>query len=121
MNDDENVYVGRNGRVFIGSVKKNNRRIFHFQKSIWHNPYKVSVHGLEDSLLMYDKYIREQIEKEPETFDLDLLRGKTLGCWCKPNKCHGDVLVRILNERNIGVLPRNLSKKRKIESMSYSK
>jgi len=25
------------------------------------------------------------------------LRGKTLGCWCAPNACHGDVLLQIAN------------------------
>lgn len=24
------------------------------------------------------------------------LRGKTLGCFCKPNRCHGDVIVTYL-------------------------
>ena len=28
---------------------------------------------------------------------LDYLRGKTLGCWCKPKACHGDVLVELAN------------------------
>jgi hypothetical protein len=26
----------------------------------------------------------------------DELQGKTLGCWCKPLACHGDVIVEIL-------------------------
>jgi hypothetical protein len=25
------------------------------------------------------------------------LRGKVLGCWCKPAECHGDVLARYAN------------------------
>jgi len=25
--------------------------------------------------------------------DIEELRGKTLGCWCKPLPCHGDVLI----------------------------
>ena len=24
--------------------------------------------------------------------------GKTLGCWCKPSPCHGDVLVKLVKE-----------------------
>lgn len=28
--------------------------------------------------------------------DLDELRGKTLGCWCKPLACHGDVLIELI-------------------------
>jgi hypothetical protein len=23
------------------------------------------------------------------------LKGKTLGCWCKPNACHGDILAEL--------------------------
>lgn len=30
--------------------------------------------------------------------DIEELRGKTLGCWCKPNACHGDVLIRLANK-----------------------
>jgi len=26
------------------------------------------------------------------------LKGKVLGCWCAPKKCHGDILARIANE-----------------------
>jgi len=29
------------------------------------------------------------------------LRGKTLGCWCKPQTCHGDVLVELANDFHI--------------------
>lgn len=25
------------------------------------------------------------------------LRGKTLGCWCAPRACHGDILLEIAN------------------------
>lgn len=25
------------------------------------------------------------------------LKGKVLGCWCKPKPCHGDVLLEIAN------------------------
>ena len=30
--------------------------------------------------------------------EIPLLAGKTLGCWCKPNPCHGDVLVKLVQE-----------------------
>jgi len=30
--------------------------------------------------------------------DLFELKGKTLGCWCSPLKCHGDVLVDLVNQ-----------------------
>ena len=30
--------------------------------------------------------------------DLHELKGKTLGCWCKPKSCHGDILVKLVND-----------------------
>jgi hypothetical protein len=63
--------------------------------SKWHNPFKEKeYHRLDDRLDMY----KERIETDPQKYDgktllesLDELRGKTLGCWCKPDPCHGDV------------------------------
>jgi hypothetical protein len=26
------------------------------------------------------------------------LKGKVLGCWCKPDACHGDVLAELADE-----------------------
>ena len=31
--------------------------------------------------------------------DLHELRDKTLGCWCKPRACHGDVLVDLIKQQ----------------------
>jgi hypothetical protein len=33
--------------------------------------------------------------------DLHELNGKELGCWCKPDKCHGDILIKLYNEKYI--------------------
>jgi hypothetical protein len=30
------------------------------------------------------------------------LKGKRLGCWCKPDACHGDVLIELVEGRRIG-------------------
>jgi len=41
-------------------------------------------------------WIREHLEE---------LRGKRLGCWCRPRfACHGDVYVKLLAEREPDVL-----------------
>ena len=32
--------------------------------------------------------------------DLHELEGKTLGCWCKPEKCHGDILIKLWIQQN---------------------
>jgi hypothetical protein len=41
---------------------------------------------------------REYLLSNPDLLDrLPELEGKTLGCWCAPKPCHGDVLVEILS------------------------
>ena len=41
---------------------------------------------------------RDWVVKQSQLLkDLHELRGKTLGCFCKPKRCHGDVLVELVN------------------------
>lgn len=61
--------------------------------SKWENPYKVGVDGTRKEVIaMY----KEMLLNSPLLNDIEELRGKTLGCWCKPKACHGDVLVELL-------------------------
>lgn len=48
-----------------------------------------------DAIVLYEWYLRNNKELLE---DLESLRGKTLGCWCSPKPCHGDVILKILNE-----------------------
>ena len=77
------IYIGR--ACYMG---------WELPQSKWHNPFTVKEYGT-NAIILYEQYIRSS----PLMKDIEELRGKTLGCWCKPNPCHGDVLVKILNER----------------------
>jgi len=33
--------------------------------------------------------------------DLHELKGKTVGCWCSPLPCHGDILAQLIDELKI--------------------
>lgn len=91
-------------------------RVVHCQKdrfdvyigrpSKWGNPFthianrktqaRFVVATREAAVAAYRDWIRTQpalLAALPE------LRGKTLGCWCHPKACHGDVLVALLAER----------------------
>lgn len=95
MHDKNNVYIGRKGIVFIDGKR------FPSKDSIWANPFKiVGVQTREFVIDKYEKYIRNKIKNENLYEELEKLRGKNLGCWCKPLPCHGDVLIKILNENN---------------------
>jgi hypothetical protein len=68
--------------------------------SIWGNPFHIGKDGTREEVI--EKY-RQYILSKPELLaQLESLRGKTLGCWCSPQACHGDVLVELLGRSQHG-------------------
>jgi len=64
--------------------------------SIWGNPFRIGVHGdRAEVIALYEKWIRAHPTLLKQLFRL---RGKRLGCYCKPAACHGDVLVKLMKE-----------------------
>lgn len=61
----------------------------------WGNPFLVSVYGRIGAIEKYEQYIRAS---DDHIKRLHELKGKRLGCYCKPDYCHGDVLVKLVNE-----------------------
>ena len=63
--------------------------------SKWGNPFEIGKDGTRDEVIA--KY-RAWIMTQDKLLDsLHELVGKTLGCWCSPQACHGDVLVELAN------------------------
>lgn len=58
--------------------------------SKWGNPFKIGEHGTRDEVC--DRYEAEVLPK----LDLEPLMGKDLVCFCAPQRCHGDSIVRAL-------------------------
>jgi hypothetical protein len=88
---ENHVYIGRRGVVFVDG------RRYPPEDSKWANPYKIGRDGSRDEVLAkYRNHIVERIRREPDLYNLEELRGKVLGCWCKPDSCHGDVLAEML-------------------------
>jgi hypothetical protein len=76
--------------------------------SKWGNPYThlhrkdtIHVSSPEEAVRIYEEWIKERMVAEPEKYNLDELRGKVLGCYCRPAICHGDVLVKLCDEGDI--------------------
>jgi len=95
LNNSENVYVGRKGRIWI--TENGTKRIFHYPGSVWKNEFTVKEHGLENCLVLY----REELLKKLNDKELNIeeLRNKKLGCFCKPDeKCHVDILIELLKD-----------------------
>lgn len=78
-------------------------RVVHCKKSVfdvyigrgskWGNPFRIGADGSREDVIM--KY-KVWILKQPALLAaLGELKGKTLGCWCHPKQCHGDVLAKM--------------------------
>lgn len=83
---DCDVYVGR--RMHMGG--------WELVESKWANPYKVGKDGTREEVL--EKYRKYVLTRKDLIAELPELHGKTLGCWCKPEPCHGDVLLELVAE-----------------------
>ena len=83
--EDDHVYIGRNMTFYVEGT----------HKSKWANPFILKKYSIEECLELYEQHIRNS---EYLLSSLHELQGKTLGCWCKPEKCHGDIIIKILSD-----------------------
>ena len=81
VKDPNNFYIGRDN----GNVKG----------SIFQNPYSLNDYDRKTAISMY----KDHIMSSPEIWNevVPQLNHKTLGCFCWPEQCHGNVLLDILN------------------------
>lgn len=72
-----------------------------FPASAFANPNRVGKDGSRKQVIeKYRPHLRQLLESRPELVaELEAMRGKRIGCWCKPSECHGDVLVEWLEGR----------------------
>jgi hypothetical protein len=65
--------------------------------SIFGNPFSVKKYGREECIERYREYFYGRLATFPE-FKQEVLKlkGKRLGCFCKPEACHGDIIVKYL-------------------------
>lgn len=65
--------------------------------SKWGNPFHIGPDGLRATVIRkYEGYIQGRTHLMNALHEL---RGKRLGCYCKPLACHGDVLRRLVIEQ----------------------
>lgn len=81
--EDYAVYIGRKGRGHDGTFG---------------NPFDLRNFTREETIERYREYFMNRVKTDAIFREKVLeLRGKKLGCFCKPRACHGDVIVDYLN------------------------
>lgn len=82
--------------------KKEEFDVYIGRGSKWGNPYSHKegtlaeevVRSRSEAIKKYEEYL---LSNQSLMESLSELKGKTLGCWCKPKSCHGDVLLKYAN------------------------
>lgn len=104
---NETVVVNKNFQpcdVYIGRTLMSP---FHFGNPFTHTPGRVGdiivVKDRDTAVFYFQRWLEGLmfVDHEPERRmwileNMESLRGKRLGCFCKPKPCHGDVYVRML-------------------------
>jgi predicted glycosyltransferase involved in capsule biosynthesis len=67
--------------------------------SIWGNPFIIGKHGNRKQVI--EKYKNYILNDTYLMSQLYTLKGKVLGCFCKPKECHGDILVELVEKLDI--------------------
>jgi len=90
----------RNGgdEALISWAKENG----HFQRidrnSQWGNPYELGKDGDRDTVCnSHIYYFKKKLSLHQQLMDI---KGKVLGCWCYPERCHGNYLKDLADGTN---------------------
>nr|WP_218210145.1 DUF4326 domain-containing protein [Ursidibacter maritimus] len=105
--DREDPYQYGDKYEYIGRNPKRDKN-----KPIWSNPYSMYDFqiGEDSDELSRDSVIqkfaygfeRDNLPTNLKKEDTHQLAGKRLGCHCKPEKCHGDIIADYLNSLDDG-------------------
>ncbi len=83
-------------KTTVVHCKKEKYDVYIGRPSKWGNPFVIGKDGnREEVVRKYEQWILKQPDLIEE---ISTLKGKTLGCWCKPAGCHGDILAKLADE-----------------------
>lgn len=80
----------------VVNVRHTPAEVYIGRPSKWGNPFVIGRDGNRAEVI---RKFEAYLDTRPDLLAaLPELRGKTLGCYCAPNPCHGDVLARRAND-----------------------
>ena len=86
------VYIGRAGREGLEGIRHD---------GYFGNPFRIKRgQNRDQAIARFKNYFLQRIAEDAEfKARVEALRGKRLGCFCKPLPCHGDVIADFLEGR----------------------
>lgn len=82
----------------VVNINTGEHEVYIGRPSRWGNPFKIGIDGTRMEVIR--KYKEWLLNNEELMNDImKKLDGKILGCHCKPKRCHGDVLVEVIEAK----------------------
>lgn len=89
-------------KATIVNIKHDKCDIYCGRPSIYGNPFEIGRDGTRDDVIeKYKSYFYKKIKDPKFKQKVFLLRGKKLGCWCAPLRCHLEVIIDYLENESI--------------------
>ena len=85
----------------VVNIRRDKCDVYIGRGSPFGNPFRIGRDGSREQVieLYRQKIIKRMISDELFVDEVMALRGKRLGCYCKPLACHGDVIVELIEGR----------------------
>lgn len=80
----------------VVNCRKTEFDVYIGRPSVWGNKFLIGPDGTREEVI--EKYELWLLSNEYLMSRLPELKGKVLGCFCRPRRCHGDVLARLANQ-----------------------
>ncbi len=83
--------------IYIGRESKRNG----LPHSPHANPFRMKYYNRTEAVELFTLYFYFRIKKPGYKYQVQMLEGRTLCCWCVPQKCHGEIILDWLNGEKV--------------------
>jgi len=84
----------------VVNLRRQKYDVYIGRPSIFGNPFVIGADGDRSEVIRkYRRYFYLRLKNDPKFIkEVEELRGKSLGCYCHPLPCHGDIIAEYLNK-----------------------
>ena len=89
-------------KTTVVNIKKSKCEIFCGRGSPYGNPFKIGKDGDRKQVIeKYKEYFYKRLTNPTFRDSVLSLKGKILGCYCKPLACHCDIIIEYLEKEPV--------------------
>lgn len=79
----------------VVNIRKSPYEVYIGRGSLFGNPFVIGKDGTREEVIdKYCEWFHKELKDDFFAQQVRDLSGKTLGCYCKPEACHGDIIVQ---------------------------